>query len=80
MKSEVARECQAHQTTAPDEKASYRREEDTNDEERRKDSSWCENRLPGLQSLLLKCSIYTRQSNRSVGGRAGSYGPQRLEW
>lgn len=68
MEFERTRESQAHQATAPDEKTSYRREEDADDEERREDSSWCKNRLPGLQSLLLECSVCTRKYDHSVYG------------
>ena len=58
--------------TADDEESTDGREDDANYEKRRKDRLWCQNRLPGLQPLLLERGIYADWSARGSGARTGN--------
>ena len=48
----------ADETAAPYQKAANRTEENADDEQRRQNGLWCQDRLPGLESLLLESGIY----------------------
>jgi hypothetical protein len=60
---------QADLITANYEESTDGREDDADDEKRRKDRLWCQNRLPGLQPLLLERGIYADWSARGQRGR-----------
>ena len=48
----------AHQPASPYQEATNGRKDESNDEEDRKNSLGCQDRLPGLQSLLFESSIW----------------------
>ena len=62
--------------TANDEESADGSEDDTNDEECRKDCLWCQNRLPCLEPLLFECGIYVMWSARGkLAGRVKTHWP-----